>query len=78
MQVQALQLLDDVSKGTLNDDQLHVRGEQATALVERVALYSDILGEALAGLKNVAMLAKSAAGAAAMQDFAQAGVGMCA
>jgi hypothetical protein len=77
VQEQAAKLLDDVSKGTLNDAQLHVRAEQAAALVDRVNLYSSILGEALEGLKNVALVAQSAAGAAAMQDFAQSGVGVC-
>jgi hypothetical protein len=77
VQEQAAKLLDDVSKGTLNDTQLHVRAEQAAALVDRVNLYSSILGEALGGLKNVALVAQSAAGAAAMQDFAQSGVGVC-
>jgi len=77
VQEQAAKLLDDVSKGTLNDTQLHVRAEQAAALVDRVNLYSSILGEALEGLKNVALVAQSAAGAAAMQDFAQSGVGVC-
>jgi hypothetical protein len=77
VQEQAAKLLDDVSKGTLNDTQLHVRAEQASALVDRVNLYSSILGEALEGLKNVALVAQSAAGAAAMQDFAQSGVGVC-
>ena len=74
VQEEAAQLLDDVSKGTLSDGQLHVRAERAQKLVKRVALYSLILSEGLEGLTNVAQLAAGAAGAAAMQDFAQAGV----
>ena len=74
VQEQASQLLDDVSKGTLNENRLNVRAQQAQELVCRIDLYSNILGEGLEGLKNVAMLAKSAAAAAVMQDFASAGV----
>ena len=71
---QAAKLLDDVSKGTLSDDQLHSRAERAQELVDRVNLYSTILDEGLEGLKNVAKLACGAAAAAAMQDFAGMGV----
>ena len=74
VQEQAGKLLDDVSKGTLNDDQLHIRAEQAQALVDRINLYSTILDEGLEGLKNVAKLACGAAAAAVMQDFAGEGV----
>jgi hypothetical protein len=74
VQEQASQLLDDVAKGTLNENRLNVRAQQAQELVCRIDLYSNILGEGLEGLKNVAMLAKSAAAAAVMQDFASAGV----
>jgi ribonuclease HI len=73
---EALQLLDDVSKGTLNDDQLHVRAERAQELVRQVDLYSSILHEGLEGLKNVAALAQGAAMGAVMQDFAAAGLGV--
>jgi hypothetical protein len=74
VQEQASQLLDDVAKGTLNENRLNVRAQQAQELICRIDLYSNILGEGLEGLKNVALLAKSAAAAAVMQDFAQAGV----
>jgi len=74
VQEQAAKLLDDVSKGTLNDAQLQSRVEQSQALVDRVNLYSSILNEGLEGLKNVAQLANGAATAAAMQDFAAAGL----
>jgi hypothetical protein len=74
VQEQAAKLLDDVSKGTLNDAQLQSRVEQSQALVDRVNLYSSILNEGLEGLKNVARLANGAAAAAAMQDFAAAGL----
>lgn len=74
VQEKATQLLDDVAKGTLNDDQLHARVEAAQALVDRVEIYSNIIGESMENLKNVALVAKSAAAAAAMQDFAGAGV----
>jgi hypothetical protein len=70
---EALQLLEDVSKGTLNDDQLQVRAKQAQELVQRVDLYSSILNEGLEGLKNVAALAQGAAMGAVMQDFAACG-----
>ena len=78
VQEQAAKLLDDVSKGTLNDAQLQSRAQQAQALVDRVNLYSSILNEGLEGLKSVAQLANGAAAAAAMQDFAAAGIGVCA
>jgi len=68
----AAKLLDDVSKGTLNDTQLQVRAKQAQELLDRVNLYSCILNEGLEGLKNVAQLANGAAAAAVMQDFAAA------
>jgi hypothetical protein len=74
----AARLLDDVSKGTLNDTQLQVRAREAQALVDRVTLYSSILNEGLEGLKSVAQLASGAAAAAVMQDFAAAGIGVCA
>ena len=74
VQEKAAKLLDDVSKGTLNDNQLHLRAEQAQELVDRVHLYSSILDDGLEGLKSVAQLAQGAAAAAVMQDFAQAGV----
>ncbi len=74
VQEKAGQLLDDVSKGTLNDGQLHARAEQAQGLVDRVSLYGAILSEGLEGLKNVAALAQGAAAAAVMQDFASVGV----
>jgi hypothetical protein len=74
----AAKLLDDVSKGTLNDTQLQVRAREAQALVDRVTLYSSILNEGLEGLKSVAQLANGAAAAAVMQDFAAAGIGVCA
>ena len=73
----AAKLLDDVSKGTLNDAQLQVRAKQAQELVDRVTLYSSILNEGLEGLKSVAQLANGAAAAAVMQDFAAAGIGTC-
>jgi hypothetical protein len=76
VQEEAAQLLDDVSKGTLNDTQLQVRAQRSQALVDRVNLYSAILNEGLEGLKNVAQLANGAAAAAAMQDFAAAGLGV--
>jgi hypothetical protein len=76
VQEQTAQLLDDVSKGTLNDAQLHVRADRAQALVDRVSLYSLILSEGLEGLKNVALLAQGAAAAAVMQDFASQGIGV--
>jgi len=76
VQEQTAQLLDDVSKGTLNDGQLHVRAERAQALVDRIGLYSSILNDGLEGLKNVAALAQGAAAAAVMQDFS-AGVAVC-
>ena len=76
VQEEAAQLLDDVSKGTLNDTQLQVRAQRAQVLVDRVNLYSSILNEGLEGLKNVAQLANGAAAAAAMQDFAAAGLGV--
>jgi hypothetical protein len=76
VQEQAAKLLDDVSKGTLNDGQLQSRAKQAQTLVDRVNLYSSILNEGLEGLKSVAQLANGAAAAAVMQDFAAAG--MCA
>jgi hypothetical protein len=41
----AAKLLDDVSKGTLNDTQLQNRAKEAQALVDRVTLYSSILNE---------------------------------
>jgi hypothetical protein len=78
VQEEAAKLLDDVSKGTLRDAQLQVRAQRAQALVQRVDLYSSILNEGLEGLKNVARLAHGAAAAAAMQDFAAAGIGVCA
>jgi hypothetical protein len=74
VQERAAKLLDDVSKGTLRDTQLQVRAQRAEALVQRVELYSNILNEGLEGLKNVAQLANGAAAAAAMQDFAAAGI----
>jgi hypothetical protein len=74
----ASKLLDDVSKGTLNDTQLQVRAKQAQELVDRVNLYSSILNEGLEGLKSVAQLANGAAVAAVMQDLAASGVGLCA
>jgi hypothetical protein len=74
----AAKLLDDVSKGTLNDTQLQLRAKQAQELVDRVNLYSSILNEGLEGLKSVAQLANGAASAAVMQDFAAAGIGVCA
>jgi hypothetical protein len=74
VQERAAQLLDDVSKGTLNDTQLQNRAKQTQALVDRVNLYSAILNEGLEGLKSVAQLANGAAAAAVMQDFAAAGV----
>ena len=77
VQEKAAKLLDDVSKGTLNDAQLQSRAKEAQALVDRVILYSSILNEGLEGLKSVAQLANGAAAAAVMQDFA-AGIGMCA
>jgi predicted DNA-binding protein (UPF0251 family) len=77
VQEKAAKLLDDVSKGTLNDTQLQSRAKEAQALVDRVTLYSSILNEGLEGLKSVAQLANGAAAAAVMQDFA-AGIGMCA
>ena len=77
VQEKAAKLLDDVSKGTLNDTQLQSRAKEAQALVDRVTLYSSILNEGLEGLKSVAQLASGAAAAAVMQDFA-AGIGMCA
>ena len=77
VQEKAAKLLDDVSKGTLNDTQLQSRAKEAQALVDRVILYSSILNEGLEGLKSVAQLANGAAAAAVMQDFA-AGIGMCA
>ena len=70
--------MDDVSKGTLNDTQLQLRARQAQELVDRVTLYSSILNEGLEGLKSVAQLANGAAAAAVMQDFAAAGIGVCA
>jgi hypothetical protein len=73
---QAAKLLDDVSKGTLNDTQLQLRARQAQELVDRVNLYSSILNEGLEGLKSVAQLANGAAMAAVMQDFAAAGIGV--
>ena len=76
VQEEAAQLLDDVSKGTLNDTQLQARSQRSQALVQRVELYSTILNEGLEGLKNVAMLANGAAMAAVMQDFAAAGIGV--
>jgi len=76
VQEQAARLLDDVSKGTLNDAQLQSRAAQSQALVDRVELYSSILNEGLEGLKAVAQLANGAAAAAAMQDFAAAGIGV--
>ncbi len=36
----AAKLLDDVSKGTLNDGQLQSRARQCKRLVDRVTLYS--------------------------------------
>ena len=78
VQEQAAKLLDDVSKGTLNDVQLQSRAKQAQELVDRVTLYSSILNEGLEGLKSVAQLANGAAAAAVMQDFAAAGIGVCA
>jgi hypothetical protein len=77
VQEKAAKLLDDVSKGTLNDTQLQSRAKEAQVLVDRVTLYSSILNEGLEGLKSVAQLASGAAAAAVMQDFA-AGIGMCA
>jgi hypothetical protein len=77
VQEKAAKLLDDVSKGTLNDAQLQNRAKEAQALVDRVTLYSSILNEGLEGLQSVAQLANGAAAAAVMQDFA-AGIGMCA
>jgi predicted DNA-binding protein (UPF0251 family) len=77
VQEQAAKLLDDVSKGTLSDAQLQNRAKHAQALVDRVNLYSSILNEGLEGLKSVAQLANGAAAAAAMQDFAAAGIGIC-
>ena len=77
VQEKAAKLLDDVSKGTLNDTQLQVRAREAQALVDRVTLYSSILNEGLEGLKSVAQLANGAAAAAVMQDFAAAGIGTC-
>lgn len=74
VQEKATKLLDDVSKGTLNDNQLQLRAGQAQELVDRVHLYSSILNDGLEGLKSVAQLAQGAAAAAVMQDFAQAGV----
>ena len=78
VQEKAAKLLDDVSKGTLNDTQLQSRAKQAQALVDRVNLYSSILNEGLEGLKSVAQLANGAAAAAVMQDFAASGIGVCA
>ena len=78
VQEKAAKLLDDVSKGTLNDAQLQLRAQQAQELVDRVNLYSSILDEGLEGLKSVAQLANGAAAAAVMQDFAAAGIGICA
>jgi hypothetical protein len=77
VQEKAAKLLDDVSKGTLNDAQLQSRAREAQALVDRVTLYSSILNEGLEGLKGVAQLANGAAAAAVMQDIA-ARIGMCA
>jgi hypothetical protein len=77
VQEKAAKLLDDVSKGTLNDAQLQSRAKEAQALVDRVTLYSSILNEGLEGLKSVAQLANGAAAAAVMQDFAAAGIGTC-
>ena len=76
VQEEAARLLDDVSKGTLNDGQLQARAAQSQALVDRVELYASILKEGLEGLKAVAQLAHGAAAAAAMQDFAAAGIGV--
>lgn len=76
VQEAAAQLLDDVSKGTLNDTQLQVRAQRSQALVDRVNLYSSILNEGLEGLKNVTLMAKGAAMGAALQDFAAAGFGV--
>ena len=73
VQEQAAKLLDDVSKGTLNAAQLRVREDQAVALVERVDLYANILGEALEGLRNVAAVAKNAAFSAELQASASCG-----
>ena len=39
VQEKAAKLLDDVSKGTLNDAQLQSPGRQSQALVDRVNLY---------------------------------------
>jgi hypothetical protein len=78
VQEKAAKLLDDVSKGTLNDAQLQLRAKQAQELVARVTLYSSILNEGLEGLKSVAQLANGAAAAAVMQDFAASGIGVCA
>jgi hypothetical protein len=78
VQEKAAKLLDDVSKGTLNDTQLQLRARQAQELVGRVNLYSSILNEGLEGLKSVAQLANGAAMAAVMQDFAASEIGVCA
>jgi hypothetical protein len=74
VQEEAATLLDDVLKGTLNDDQVSVRVDRAQALLDKLEVYSSILNEGLEGLKNVALVAKSTAAAAMMHDFAQAGV----
>jgi hypothetical protein len=72
----ASKLVEDVAKGTLNDKQLQGRAREATALVDKVNLYSAILNEGLEGLKSAAQLASAAAAGAAMQDFAAAGIGV--
>jgi hypothetical protein len=64
------QLLEDIHRGTLKDEQLESRREQAEALMSKVDRYADILGLSQAGLKEVVGLVQSAAAAAIMQDFA--------
>lgn len=78
IQQKAAEVLDDMSKGMLNDTQLQLQlqAKQAQELVDRINLYSSIFNEGLEGFKSVAQLANGAA--AVMQDFAVAGIGICA
>ena len=75
----AAKLVDDVSKGTLNDTQLQTPGRAGPSPGGAGgSLQSSILNEGLEGLKSVAQLANGAAAAAVMQDFAASGIGVCA
>ena len=67
---QAVGILMDVSKGTLNKDQLAKRAEKGQDLLAEVKLYSEVLQETLEGLQKTAESVTGMAAAAAFADLA--------